>query len=580
MADYRTAVKPALLSLLLLIIVSAPDLRADAVLVNQSMWSPTIVEFYIDETGVRAELEIGVEGVAAFKNLLPDIIYRSMGYGERPANERITEFFQRQLVLLDENGRPMRGELLKIGPSSRTLRDPFNGTPLPIQDDAPEVIRARLNFTFNGADLPEQLGFIAPAYESIGFIAYHKGVAINDFRYLTSGYQLKLDWNDPWYSAFEGRKFRRQNYAPMTGFIYIEPFEVRKEIIARPKDLQRWVDLGLAGKTEIPIEMQAEIKQKVADFLALHQPVSINGAPAQGILDSVNFLERTMTSSRVIDPPQPLSIDAAILGTIFVYPQKELPDSVTMNWDLWDDRIQSVPAVAVDEVSPMTSFLEPGYTQLEWINFIKQPFTPALYQIELPAPGWQAFLNKSLSAFIFFAILALVWLAFARTKHRSLAIPSCISVLMLSLCTTAAMLGESNYPDTERGQHIVGSLLHNIYRAFDYRDEGDIYDVLQHSVSGELLTDIYLETKRSLVLANQGGAKAKVKEVTLDSLQIKPGITDDQFVAEANWTVHGSVGHWGHIHQRNNRYQALLDIAVDNGQWKLQKMTVLLEERL
>ncbi len=148
------------------------------------------------------------------------------------------------------------------------------------------------------------------------------------------------------------------------------------------------------------------------------------------------------------------------------------------------------------------------------------------------------------------------------------------------MCITASLKGQSNKPETEQAQRIVGSLLHNIYRAFDYRDEGDIYDKLERSVSGELLTDIFLETKRSLVLANQGGAQAKVKNVELTSVTIQPDNKQGQFQVEADWTVHGSVGHWGHIHQRSNRYLAKLTVAVDRERWKLQDMTVLQEERL
>ena len=107
-----------------------------------------------------------------------------------------------------------------------------------------------------------------------------------------------------------------------------------------------------------------------------------------------------------------------------------------------------------------------------------------------------------------------------------------------------------------------------------------IYDMLARSVSGDLLTDIFLETKRSLVLANQGGAQAKVKEVSLDNLSLKPFDENNRFSVEANWTVHGSVGHWGHVHRRSNRYQAILTLAVDGKDWKLNDMTVLQEERL
>ena len=131
----------------------------------------------------------------------------------------------------------------------------------------------------------------------------------------------------------------------------------------------------------------------------------------------------------------------------------------------------------------------------------------------------------------------------------------------------------------DRTGEVVSGLLHNIYRAFDYRKEGDIYDVLDHSVSGDLLTDIYLETRRGLELANQGGARAKVKEIELVEIAVRPG-DDGGFVATATWVVGGSVGHWGHVHQRRNQYQAELDIRPVDGAWKLSGIEVLQEERL
>ena len=89
------------------------------------------------------------------------------------------------------------------------------------------------------------LHFAGPPGASVGFVVYHEGIAVNDFRYLGPSQTLHLDWSDPWYSRFERRSLRRQYFAPMSGFLYVETYEVRKEIIARPLDLQAWVDLGL-----------------------------------------------------------------------------------------------------------------------------------------------------------------------------------------------------------------------------------------------------------------------------------------------------------------------------------------------
>ena len=44
--------------------------------------------------------------------------------------------------------------------------------------------------------------------------------------------------------------------------------------------------------------------------------------------------------------------------------------------------------------------------------------------------------------------------------------------------------------------------------------------------------------------------------------------------------VTGSVGHWGHVHNRVNQYQAELDIIAVDKRWKIDGMEVLQEERL
>ena len=552
---------------------------ADALVRSQALEASSIAQYYVDGEGVRLELEIGLASLEAFRNLMPDAVFREMGFGDAPLAERLASFFADDMAILVE-GEALPGYVVEIGPSRRVLRDPINGTPLPVQDEAPQVIRAVLSYPFPEEAVPSQLTLVAPGATDIGFVVYHKGVAVNDYRYLATGYTLTLDWNDPWYSSFNTRNLARQYSAPMSGFIYVENFEVRKEIIARPKDLQRWVDLGLAGRTDIPVEMQPGIRQAVGEFLSRHQPVTIDGEPVAGILESVNFLERTLTSSRVIDPPEPLQLDSAIIGAIFVYPRVELPQQVTMDWDLWDERIQRIPVSAVDQAGPLPSYLEPDWRLLEWTNYLKNPVLPTLAVVQAPVPPWRLLLNRLLPLFAGLSIAAIVWMLASLRGRKPLVLPASLTGLFLAASVAAAQLGGDNVPKQERAGAIVGDLLHNIYRAFDYREEGDIYDVLARSVTGDLLTDIFLETKRGLVLANQGGAQAKVKDVVLAGVEVLPGDEQGRFRVQADWTVHGSVGHWGHVHQRSNRYLAELTVAVDDDQWKLRDMMVLQEERL
>ena len=131
----------------------------------------------------------------------------------------------------------------------------------------------------------------------------------------------------------------------------------------------------------------------------------------------------------------------------------------------------------------------------------------------------------------------------------------------------------------ERLTQLVGDLLHNVYRAFDYRGEEVIYDVLEKSVSGELLTDIYLETQKGLELENQGGARVKVKSTEVSDASLV-GRVGNRLTIASNWNVSGSIGHWGHVHQRTNGYRANLEVSEIDGVWKLTGLEILEEQRL
>jgi hypothetical protein len=305
------------------------------------------------------------------------------------------------------------------------------------------------------------------------------------------------------------------------------------------------------------------------------QPVLINGEARQPILDRSNFLTRNLKSSMVVEPGLDINIESAVVGVIFVYPTASLADTATMTWDMFDERVTTVPASAVDEAGPLPTFLEPDYAVLEWENFLQNPTVPGLIELSAPPSAlatWSYRLRWwALAATI---LLLVLW---ARRKQQWIALAALASLLVLGL---SLVIGRPLAPPDEATETVVADLLRNVYQAFDYREESDIYDTLDRSVSGDLLTQIYLETRRGLELANQGGARAKVKSVEVQSIEIVAGERPNSFQANVTWNVNGAVGHWGHVHIRVNQYQAeLLVEAVDN-RWKLVDMKVLQEQRL
>lgn len=421
-------------------------------------------------------------------------------------------------------------------------------------------------------------------------MVYHLGVAVNDFRYLSQEETLHLDWSDPWYSAFERKTLRRQYFAPAAAFLYVENFEVRKEIIFRPKDLQAWVDLGLNGKPIIKAAERDAICQKAAAFLCDHTPVEIDGKQANGTLDRVQFIERTLRSSGVVEPNEDVVVNNGLVGAIYVYPIDALPRRVTMGWDLFNDRIRQVPTVATDEAGGMPLYIEPSDPLLVWQNFLTNPSTPAFLAVE-PPPQPRRVPFPIVSSLCFVAIGA-VWVSRRRAKSaiRTPPLrPLAISAMLLAVAVVAAPwttisivvpgTAKRTLPN-EVATDVTRSLLHNLYRAFDYHDESTIYDVLDRSVSGDLLTTVYLDTRRSLTLANQGGARVKVTDVELVECQTEPIQDSLGFIATCQWNVTGSVGHWGHLHQRKNLYRAEFVVRPVDGQWKIHDMQLLAEERV
>ncbi|RLA05885.1 MAG: hypothetical protein DRQ59_15660 [Gammaproteobacteria bacterium] len=165
--------------------------------------------------------------------------------------------------------------------------------------------------------------------------------------------------------------------------------------------------------------------------------------------------------------------------------------------------------------------------------------------------------------------------------------PLRISAVLVAAAAVAWPLAKVDLPtgaaggrglDKEQSALLAESLLRNVYRAFDFRDEEDVYDKLAVTVAGDLLTDIYLQNRRSFAVKQAGGAQAKIQAVEI--LEVRPERSGGGYLFDATWTAAGSVGHWGHVHFRTNHYHALVTVEPEDGAWKITGMDVLDESRI
>jgi hypothetical protein len=139
--------------------------------------------------------------------------------------------------------------------------------------------------------------------------------------------------------------------------------------------------------------------------------------------------------------------------------------------------------------------------------------------------------------------------------------------------------GGARLPDAAQAIAIFQPLHANIYRAFDYVAEGEIYDALARSVEGNLLDATYNEIYQSLIMQEEGGAVSEVQAVRPLETDVerigplddgRPGIT-----VRSRWQVEGAVFHWGHSHHRTNEYEARYVIAHGDNGWRIRGQEIL-----
>lgn len=164
------------------------------------------------------------------------------------------------------------------------------------------------------------------------------------------------------------------------------------------------------------------------------------------------------------------------------------------------------------------------------------------------------------------------------------------AICVLTLCgfltlpvaniVVADPLAETPELSNEEQRELMSGLLYNIYRAFDHHDESLIYDRLAESISGELLSEVYLETRASMEVKNQGGLRISVKDVAVTELNPINQSNDSELTLRCRWRVAGWIGHWGHIHQRLNEHFAIVTLAPLDKKWKLTAIEMLDEQPL
>lgn len=586
---------------LLFVLLCLPSVSfADWINLSGAENSRNIAEIFIEKDRVRIQLEVFVEDLMLFEELVPDSFFSQPIPGRPGLEERQKLFAQRVIQVFADGDQNLPVSFDLVEPRIRIERpspfvgsiSPYTRRPIPGPPEDKRVLYAELSYPFKGQ--PQTLKFIPPLDEgglsvaSIGFLCNHAGVTVVDFRSMTPA-TLHLDWDDPWYSEFDAKPMRRKIGTGMRTFLYIEPYEVRNEILVRVKDMMTWVDFDLQGDDYIEADEFNRVREQVGQFFLERENVIIDGQRLKPILDRTSFVESSMQRSRFIDTPERVRLNSAMVGVIITYLTDGLPQQVTTEWDLFSDRIQKVTARMTDPAGPFPYDLEPDDNVLTWNNYLKTYTIPTVEKINV-AEQHQG-VPVPMGSVACLVLLLPVGCGFLRRKKNGNSTKVSVASIGILVLAALVLLPSFQVPvggnarasqfSTEDGKMVLDSLLKNVYRAFDFRDEEDVYDKLAICVSGDLLADLYLEQRKSLVVEQAGGAQAKVEQVAIEDVAVSESIKHDGALdLKAQWTALGQVGHWGHIHTRQNRYDAIVTIKPVDGAWKIIDLELLEETRI
>jgi hypothetical protein len=565
--------------------------------------SLTEARVLIQREKVSVKLNVFVEDLFLFHGLEPNKENFLSPESIAEAREKHREFLLERFLIRDVAGELLPGKVLEV----ETFEMPKEGIGMgdlmnfvytynieyPL-DVAPDYL------TFSQRMVDETAGL--PAETRMELLQAGSDTPFFVTLYPEAPETLRFDWTRPplspeasegewdqWYETRRRQELGITDYSSVYSFLYVEDHEVRHEILIPLLTLESSVLIARRDEAFLELDEQSDAKKQVGQFFASGNAIEIDGIVVQPKVDRVDFYGVDFKDFAKQAPERRVAMANARAGVILSYSCKDTPASVKLNWDQFNDDIWRVNGIvyAFDDVERHVFSRGQAENVFQW----KNPGRAALPPIEnvsamLPNRQDVGVHWFSIAAVALTVLMTLVLRMFEVKKKTRVA----AFVVGVLICVGSFRGPQIRFEDPfaappriveEDARRIVQVLQQNVYRAFDYRDEEQVYDALEKSVHGRLLEEVYLTVQDGLKMEEQGGAKSKVQRVELIGGKIEdPFDWESGFRFRCTWNVEGTVEHWGHIHSRTNQYQAILRVRPEKNAWRIVDLDVLDEERL
>ncbi len=307
-----------------------------------------------------------------------------------------------------------------------------------------------------------------------------------------------------------------------SGFVYLEDHRVRVEVLVPLREVGSVYPPAESGETEWSAERQARIGSAIGSVLEAVLAATINGEAVLPEEARVVFVDMRAPMAPSPDKPVAISTEWGAVGVILPYvPRTGRVSEVEVAFTGFSGGLTQLPVRILSRSGESARLLTPRQNRLMATHRRGE---------DTAARGQVASTGRDLS----------------RTEDAA-----------------AALLG----------------ILENVYHAFEYGRDEDVYDALARTVGGELLRRVYLDVRRSLVMEQEGGASATVRGIRVEEVRMmsREGSTT---ALRATWRVEGTLEHWGHVHARTNEYSGRVALRDEEGFLKMVELRIDRHERV
>jgi len=415
-----------------------------------------------------------------------------------------------------------------------------------------------------------------------------------------SPHSVAIDWENPprmdrmyWRERRAMMKQRREellgitSYSSTYAYLYVEPHELRFEILVPLLTLDTWFPVDRKDKDILSIKEQTQLKESLDSFLQQHCSALIDGVKVAPALSRLDFFTLDIRDFAKGSDPRPVGMQNGRAGMIMRFSTKGVPRSASIEWSFFNDYTPMLNTMVYtfDERGKRHFFTD-NEPKWEWNGASSSPsgFVSAdVSQFNVPGPVVSLSVPGCLLGLLGLGLLVYGW-GSGRSSLLGFGVGGLLlgGVLWrLGQAQVPSSLGSIPAPALDQQSLIAEALLKNVYRAFDYRRDEQVYDALAQSASGDFLEALYLQIKDGLVVQEQGGARANVRELNWISAEpLAPSIDDASFALDVSWEATGTVEHWGHVHTRQHSYRAVFEFSGTEGSWKMVGMEVKSEALL